>query len=90
MRCQKFYLSLIVCKAVPIEMLVNQIQKKIRKESVVAESKFQLGTLHCGSLTFASHKGGQRPRRGCDVAEPEPQVPAFLHEAQAPLPWRQL
>jgi E3 SUMO-protein ligase PIAS1 len=36
---QKFYLSLIVCKAVPVETLVSQIQKKIRKESVIAESK---------------------------------------------------
>jgi hypothetical protein len=37
---QKFYLSLIVCKSVPIETLVAQIQKKIRKESVVSESEF--------------------------------------------------
>ncbi|AEO69528.1 fdeb5bbb-d0b0-4499-b5dd-56976a7dcda6 [Thermothielavioides terrestris] len=34
---KKFYLSLVVCKAVPIDVLVSQIQKKIRKESVVAE-----------------------------------------------------
>ncbi|KAL2128580.1 hypothetical protein VTI74DRAFT_9005 [Chaetomium olivicolor] len=34
---KKFYLSLIVCKAVPIDTLVTQIQKKIRKESVIAE-----------------------------------------------------
>lgn len=35
---QKFYFALIVCKAVPIPTLVSRIQKKIRKESVVAES----------------------------------------------------
>ncbi|KAK4123893.1 hypothetical protein N657DRAFT_690543 [Parathielavia appendiculata] len=34
---EKFYLSLIVCKSVPVETLVLQIQKKIRKESVFAE-----------------------------------------------------
>ncbi|KAK3296217.1 PINIT domain-containing protein [Chaetomium fimeti] len=34
---KKFYLALIVCKSVPIDTLVSQIQKKIRKESVVAE-----------------------------------------------------
>jgi E3 SUMO-protein ligase PIAS1 len=39
---QKFYLSLIVCKSVPVETLVSQIQKKIRKESVIAESEFLL------------------------------------------------
>ena len=44
---QKFYLSLIVCKSVPIEALVAQIQKKIRKESVVSESKFRTA-VGCG------------------------------------------
>ncbi|KAL1838845.1 hypothetical protein VTJ49DRAFT_2168 [Mycothermus thermophilus] len=34
---KRFYLTLVVCKTVTIETLVSQIQKKIRKESVVAE-----------------------------------------------------
>ncbi|KAL2201566.1 PINIT domain-containing protein [Corynascus similis CBS 632.67] len=34
---KKFYLALVVCKAIPIETLVSQIQKRIRKESVIAE-----------------------------------------------------
>ncbi|KAL2271860.1 hypothetical protein VTJ83DRAFT_1231 [Remersonia thermophila] len=34
---KRFYLTLVVCKTVSIETLVAQIQKKIRKESVVAE-----------------------------------------------------
>ncbi|AEO57449.1 hypothetical protein MYCTH_2138861 [Thermothelomyces thermophilus ATCC 42464] len=34
---KKFYLALVVCKAISIETLVSQIQKKIRKESVIAE-----------------------------------------------------
>ncbi|KAG7290296.1 hypothetical protein NEMBOFW57_000295 [Staphylotrichum longicolle] len=34
---KKFYLCLVVAKSVPIATLVGQIQKKIRKESVVAE-----------------------------------------------------
>lgn len=36
---QRFYFSLVVCKTVSIETLVAQIQKKIRKESVIAESE---------------------------------------------------
>lgn len=35
---QKFYICLIMCKATPVEILVTRIPKKIRKESVVAES----------------------------------------------------
>ncbi|KAK0646378.1 PINIT domain-containing protein [Cercophora newfieldiana] len=34
---KKYYLCLIVCKATPIETLVQRIQKKIRKESVIVE-----------------------------------------------------
>ncbi|KAH6624525.1 PINIT domain-containing protein [Chaetomium sp. MPI-SDFR-AT-0129] len=34
---KKFYFALVVCKAVPIPTLISRIQKKIRKESVVAE-----------------------------------------------------
>ncbi|KAK4242436.1 PINIT domain-containing protein [Achaetomium macrosporum] len=34
---KKFYLCLIVCRAIPIETLIAQIHKKIRKESVIAE-----------------------------------------------------
>ncbi len=36
---QKFYICLILCKAMTVEALVNKIQKKIRKESVIAECK---------------------------------------------------
>ena len=35
---QKYYIALIMCKAVPVAGLVDSIKKKIRKESVVAES----------------------------------------------------
>lgn len=35
---QKFYICLIMCKATPVEALVTRIPKKIRKESVIAES----------------------------------------------------
>lgn len=42
---QKFYLSLIVCKTVPIETLVVQIYKKIRRDSVITESKSWLGRV---------------------------------------------
>ncbi|GAB1320754.1 E3 SUMO-protein ligase pli1 [Madurella fahalii] len=34
---KKFYLSVVVCKTFPVEDLVTRIQKKIRKEFVVAE-----------------------------------------------------
>lgn len=36
---QKYYLCLVVCKSKPVEALVGMIQKKIRKESVIAERK---------------------------------------------------
>ena len=42
---QKFYLCLIVSRSIPIETLVAQIQRKIRKESVVAESKCRAPSL---------------------------------------------
>ncbi|KAK3301557.1 PINIT domain-containing protein [Chaetomium strumarium] len=34
---RKFYMCLIVCRAIPIETLVAQINKKIRKSSVITE-----------------------------------------------------
>ncbi|KAK3333888.1 PINIT domain-containing protein [Cercophora scortea] len=34
---KKFYLGLYICKSTPVDALVGQIQKKIRKESVITE-----------------------------------------------------
>ncbi|KAK1832276.1 E3 SUMO-protein ligase pli1 [Podospora conica] len=34
---KKYFIELVLCKATPVDVLVTRIQKKIRKESVVAE-----------------------------------------------------
>jgi E3 SUMO-protein ligase PIAS1 len=37
---QKYYVCLLVCRTKPVDTLVSQIQKKIRKESVIAECEW--------------------------------------------------
>lgn len=48
---KQFYVSIIVCKMVPVETLVSQITKKIRKESVIAESKSTFRRADRGSAS---------------------------------------
>ena len=88
---QKFYLCLMVCKATPVEVLVDRITKRIRRESVIGERECHgcHGALVVAN-SFVSHKEGRRSRHRGYLAQLESEVPAVVHATPTSLPRHQL